>query len=327
MQQRRLLGTVVNVALLVASVLGGWWVFNHTQDIADWWRLRTYTPSAEVAQLADATTMVGRGRDMFYVSDPKVEDKAAFNANCSNAAGEGGTVLGCYALQGIYIYNVNDPRLPGVKQVTAAHEMLHAAYERLDSATRARVEALLQAEMDKRRGDSDLQETIQLYQKTEPGHIINEMHSILGTQYDNLAPELEQYYAQYFSNRGAIVAFAHGYGDVFKASKARIATYQMQLDQLKAQIDANTQVLDQKNATLQQDSVRLNALRSSDTTRYNQEVPPYNAKVNDYNALAGTTQNLINQYNTIVPLIQNELAQRIDLNNSLDSKYQPVPTQ
>ena len=30
-----------------------------------------------------------------------------------------------------YIYNVNDERLNGLKEVTAAHEMLHAAYERL----------------------------------------------------------------------------------------------------------------------------------------------------------------------------------------------------
>lgn len=327
MKQYRLLGAAVNLILFVASILVGWWIFTHTQDIADWWRLRTYTPSAQVVQLADAATMVGRGRDMFYVSDPKVEDKATFNSSCSSTASEHGSVLGCYVLQRIYIYNVNDPRLPGVKEVTAAHEMLHAAYERLDTATRTRVGALLQAEMDKRKGDAELQELIQLYQKTEPGEIINEMHSILGTEYEGLAPELEQYFAQYFSNRGAIVALAHGYKDVFKASKARIAGYQAQLDQLKVQIDANTQVLDQKNAVLQQESARLNALRNSDTSRYNQEVPPYNAKVNDYNALARATQNLINQYNAIVPLIQNEIAQQADLNNSLDSKYQPVPTQ
>lgn len=327
MKQRRLLGAVVNLVLFVTSILAGWWAFAHTQDIADWWRLRTYTPTADVVQLADATTMIGRGRDMFYVSDPKVEDKAAFNSSCSSIASEHGAVLGCYVLQHVYIYNVNDPRLPGVKEVTAAHEMLHAAYDRLDSKAQAHVETLVRAEMARRQGDAELQEIIQLYQKTEPGEIINEMHSILGTEYGDLAPELEQYFAQYFSNRGAIVALAHGYKDVFRASKARIANYQAQLDKLKAQIDANTQVLDQKNAVLQQDSARLNTLRSSDPVRYNQEVPPYNAKVNDYNALATATQNLINQYNAIVPRIQSEIAQQTDLNNSLDSKYQPVPTQ
>lgn len=327
MKQRRLLGAFVNLVLFTASIFAGWWVFTHTQDIADWWRLRNYTPAAHIVQLADATTMIGRGRDMFYVSDPAVEDKAAFNTSCSSTASEHGSVLGCYVLQRIYIYNVNDPRLPGVKEVTAAHEMLHAAYDRLDAPTRTRVEALLKVEMDKRQGDTELQELIQLYQKTEPGEIVNEMHSILGTEYDSLAPDLEQYYAEYFSNRAAIVALAHVYKDVFKASKARIANYQAQLDQLKLQIDANTQVLDQKNAVLQQDSARLNALRNSDPARYNQEVPSYNAKVNSYNALATATQNLVNQYNAIVPRIQNEIAQQTDLNNSLDSKYQPVPTQ
>ena len=35
-------------------------------------------------------------------------------------------VLGCYANREISIFNVTDQRLDGIREVTAAHEMLHA---------------------------------------------------------------------------------------------------------------------------------------------------------------------------------------------------------
>ena len=110
-------------------MLAAWMVINR-QAVVDWWRLSQYKPSAAVKQLADNDTMIGRGRDLFYISDPQIQDSAAFNKACKNE-GEKTIVLGCYKLQDIYLYNVTDARFNGVKEVTAAHEMLHAAYERL----------------------------------------------------------------------------------------------------------------------------------------------------------------------------------------------------
>ncbi len=45
-------------------------------------------------------------------------------------------ILGCYnpSSRDIYIYNVTNSELDGVKEVTAAHEMLHAAWERLSES-------------------------------------------------------------------------------------------------------------------------------------------------------------------------------------------------
>lgn len=318
---------IFNLLLIVAIGLGGWWVYFHHQDIVDWWRLQHYTPSAAVAQLANDDTMVGQGRNMFYASNPQIEDRSAFNANCGASLNEQGSVLGCYTRQNIYIFDVNDPRLPGVQQVTAAHETLHAAYERLDGATKARVDTLLQAELDKRTNDTDLQQAIALYNKTEPGELLNEMHSILGTEYSVLSPELEQYYQQYFSNRAKIVAYAKTYKSVFSASRARITMYQSRLDTLKQQIDSNTSQLNERIGEITTQSAQLEALRSSDPKTYNQQVPGFNAKVVAYNQLAATTQNLINQYNAIVVQYKNEIALQTDLTHSLDSKYQPVPTQ
>ncbi|HSE61853.1 MAG TPA: hypothetical protein VLA88_06195 [Candidatus Saccharimonadales bacterium] len=316
---------IVNVVISLAVLAGGLWAFWNIQSIVDWWRLMQYKPAAAIVQLANETTMIGRGRDMFYVSDPQIEARDAFNQHCSDhGAGEQGAVLGCYVRQSIYIFNVNDPRLPGVKEVTAAHEMLHAVYDRLDKPTKDRLNALLQAEFDKRKDDADLQEVVALYQKTEPGELLNEMHSILATEYTGLSPELETYYKQYFTDRQKVVSYAQGYKQVFKDSKTRVENYQKQLDALKQQIDTNNAQLKNEYAAIQSESLRLDALRHSDPATYNQQVSAYNARVTAYNNHIKTTQALVNQYNAIIPKIKSEVALQADLNNSLDSNYQPV---
>ena len=59
-------------------------------------------------------------------------------------------MLGCYILnKGIYVYDITDDRLAGVRQVTTAHEMLHAAYDRLSVKERAQVDAMTAAAYEK----------------------------------------------------------------------------------------------------------------------------------------------------------------------------------
>jgi hypothetical protein len=316
---------IVNTVVSLALIAGGAWAFFNFQSVVDWWRLMQYKPSAAIIKLADDTAMTGQGRNLFYVSDPKVEDRDAFNQHCSdNGAGEQGAVLGCYARQSIFIFDVNDPRLPGVEEVTAAHEMLHAVYERLDEATKTRINALLQAEFDKRKDDKELQDVVALYQKTEPGELLNEMHSILPTEYSDLAPELDAYYKQYFTDRQKVVGFTQSYKRMFRESRLRVENYQLQLDSLKQQIDTHNAQLSAEYASIQRESQQLDVLRQSDPNAYNQRVPAYNNRVTAYNNHIKTTQVLVNQYNDIIPRMRSEVALQAELNNSLDSKYQPV---
>lgn len=326
-QRTGIIWGLVNLAVIAGILFGAWQMILHRQDIIDWWRLRNYAPSAEIKKLADDTAMTSYSRNLFYVSDPKIDDRETFNQSCNNSLGEQGAVLGCYARQSIFIYNVNDPRLPGVKEVTAAHETLHAIYDRLDTTTKNQVNNWLQVELAKHASDTDLQATISLYNKSEPGELLNEMHSILGTEYGNLGPELEQYYSRYFSNRSVVVGLATSYKSVFTASKARIASYQSQLAALKSQIDSNTAILQQQQNSLQTQNEELDSLRHGDPTVYNSRVPSFNAQVMSYNQLVRSTQSLINQYNGIVAKEKEEIALQTDLNHSLNSNYQPVSTQ
>ncbi len=313
---------LTNLALLLATAGAGYFVVIYRQDIQDWWALRQYQAPTDIKLIADETTMVGRGRDMFYVSQPQIENSEDFNLHCSRN-GEKTKVLGCYAKQRIYLYNVTDPRLHGIEQVTAAHEMLHAAYERLNDSDRATVDSLLEAEL-RRATDDHLKTVIDSHAVDDPGKRLNEMHSILGTEYGNLAPELEIYYKQYFADRSKVVDFANQYRGTFEASQARIAQIGDQLESLKKQIDTNTVLLNLQKTEIDAEVAWLNTLRATDVNEYNKAVPGYNAKASAYNKLVLVTRGLIDSYNILVTEHNNEAAAQNSLYNSIDSHYQTV---
>ena len=321
---RRIALAVVQVGVSFGIIAAGFWVITHRQEVLDWWQLLNYKPTSDIVALADADKLTTRGRDMFYVSDPKVEDSQAFNLSCSDV-GEQGSVLGCYTAIGrIYIYNVTDNRLPRVKEVTAAHEMLHAAYARLDTATRKKVDLMVQAAADKLKSDTSLQDLEKIYVKSEPGELLNELHSIIGTEYGNLSPDLEAYYKQYFTDRSKVVGYAKQYKAIFDESKARIADYDKQLAELKTQISAMEAELTARRANLNSENARLAQLRQTDPAEYNNEVPGYNTDVRAFNELAHQYNAMVVEYNNLVIVRNREAAAQNDLSHSLDSKYKAL---
>src|SRR5438045_4204235 len=126
------LSKIVTAAISTVFIVSPLFVYLERQNVYDWWRLRNYVVPSNVAALADDTTMDPLARKIFYVAHPALQERDTFRANCT--VDEKTIVLGCYRSGiGIFVYDVNDPRLNGILQVTAAHEMLHAAYERLNT--------------------------------------------------------------------------------------------------------------------------------------------------------------------------------------------------
>lgn len=289
------------VWLLLLSIVAAVLVLQFRRPILDWVSLRNYTPPAAVAALVSADTMTPAATHAFYVNHPNIDSKVVFAGSC-NFGREQSIVLGCYHgnQQGIYILDVNDPRLDGVEQVTAAHEMLHAAYDRLSTKERMHIDTLLQAFYDKDVTDIRVRATIDQYRKTEPNDVVNEMHSIFGTEIATLTPELERYYSRYFTDRSKVVSFASAYSQEFTSRQQQVAAYDVQLKQLKANIEANTAELSKQQTSLQTMKSQLDAERSSDPAQYNRDVDSYNAQVNAYNAKIATTRSLIRQYNDLV---------------------------
>src|SRR5665213_3192248 len=179
------------------------------QNINDWWLLRHYQPPPAVAHLADQDTMTDYGRKIFYVNHASIESKTAFPQECPNNGGEQTIVLGCYHSNqaGIFLLSVTDPRLDGVEQVTAAHEMLHGAYDRLSSSAKARVDAMLLDYYNHDLHDQRVRDTIAAYRKSEPHDVVNEMHSVFGSEIAHLPAGLEQYYKHYFTDRSKVTGY------------------------------------------------------------------------------------------------------------------------
>lgn len=297
----------------------------YRRPLLDWLSLRNYTPPAAISALALADTMTPTATHDFYVNHPTIDTKTVFTSHC-NFGSEQSIVLGCYHSNqaGISLLDVTDPRLNGVEQVTAAHEMLHAAYDRLGSAERAHIDSLLQDFYTQHVTDTRVRVTIDLYRKTEPHDVTNEMHSIFGTEVLQLTPELEAYYQRYFTNRVAVAKFAAAYSSEFTGRQQQVASYDAQLKALKATIDANTNSLASQQANLQAMHSQLDAERGNDPAQYNQEVASYNAQVNAYNAQIVTTRSLITRYNELLDLRNRIALQEQELARAISGDSVPA---
>ena len=318
---KRIVSFILSLVILAVPVVA--WA--QRDYLFDTWRLHNYAPSSQVVHLADATTMTPEARHLFYVYHPSLEDKATFGNHCGNE--EQTIVLGCYILhRGIYLYDVPDNRLNGVEEVTAAHEMLHAQYDRLSSSDKKKVDALT-SETLKSITDERLLQTIEDYRKKDPSVVPNELHSILGTEVRNLPPQLEAYYKRYFTDRSKIVDFADAYKGEFTSREQKVADLDKQLTGLKTQIDNLNASLETQQAALKAQYNNLQQQKKSGQIEaYNAAVPVYNLAVQSYNADVNKERSLVTQYNNLVEernslaLEENQLIKALDSRETIQTQ-------
>ena len=310
------------MVLLAASPFIVW---TQRWDIYDYWRLRNYEAPAVVSQLALDTAMSDSARRLFYVYHPELKDKNSFSQSCNSS--ERTIVLGCYISgNGIYLFSVNDERLNGIMQVTAAHEVLHAAYERLSGGEKERTDQMIQTAYAAVKNQR-IHDTIEDYRKNG-ANIPNELHSILGTEVRDLPLELEDYYKRYFINRLKIVEYSEKYEQAFTERKQKIADYDHQLENLKQQIEALESDLEMREQTLQNERKRLDALLSAKNfDTYNAGVAGFNAQVGAYNSLVGRIRGLIDQHNRLVAERNSIAEEEGELIKAIDSRPETLPPQ
>ena len=317
---------LLKTCIFLAWVLAIFMVVANWQSIVDWWKLQNYSPPTAISALATDSTMTDYSRRVFYVNQPTL-DKENFIKNCPNDRKEQSIVLGCYHSNqnGIFLQKVTDPRLYGVEQVTAAHEMLHAAYDRLSKSERDRVDALLENYYNTQLKDERIIKTIDAYKITEPNDIVNEMHSIFATEIANLPPELEQYYKQYFKNRQQVVAFAQRYQSEFATREAAVAAADQQLASLKTQIENANADIDSRQASIDNKRAELVALRESENiSTYNANIPVYNGMVDSFNSRVRALRALITEYNALVERRNAIAVEENELVKSLSNDVSPI---
>ena len=219
----------VNIAPLWGLVLGG-------PSIGDRFTAMNFAPSEKISDLVKKSGMNDNGRFWFFVAQPQINEREEFNINCADVMHQETVVLGCYNGQ-IFLFNVTDERIRGIKAVTAAHEMLHVVYERLGVIERGRVDNLLRQELANTTDESIL-ELVELYDETEPGQKYNELHSIFGTQKRELSPELEKYYGKFFGDRQKVVTANEKYEEIFNEISRQADEMEAKLGTLGSEIES-----------------------------------------------------------------------------------------
>lgn len=270
MSRRRSIFYLVTLGGLLALYL-------NLQPLIDQYYLLTFHPAPDMASIISRLELTPSAKATLYRGRPRIDTKQAFNADCDPSRGE--LELGCFVGGRIYVLRITDPDLASEMEVVTAHELLHEEYARLSGSQRRQVDQLLEQAVQGIH-DPDLDARLADYAKTEPGERDNELHSILGTEYADLPPALENYYARYFTSRQAVVQAHAQYQQVFNGQKAKIDQELATIRSLKAQLTAL--------------NAQMDALRSGG------DIHGYNALVPRQNALVDQVNSLIRQYNADV---------------------------
>jgi chromosome segregation ATPase len=295
------------LALIVVTQAG--WI----DSLAD----RLFTPrSPEIARLAQLSQMTPSAQRLFYRQLPTIESKQTFLEQCQ--VPDQAIMLGCYHKGKIIIQDVTDPRLKGTMEVTAAHEMLHAAYARLSKQDIQDLAPRL-TRASNRVKDQRLKSVLDDYKLKDTQLYHNELHSHLGTELADLGdPTLETYYQRYFIDRRQVTALA-------QRSSAILTQLDQQADQLKPEIQqleaeltdleerikqAETELasshreLDQLDGELQSAKITAeSAIQQGATDSYSrvnqfeQQKVYYNQRVGQHNDRAEIQRNRITRFN------------------------------
>jgi hypothetical protein len=306
---KKTIGRIVTLVVVLGLALTVVYVWQNWQILLDEDTINRNPPSAAVVEIAERTAMNETGRRIFYASIPQLNDATDFNNNCSGFEGTM-IILGCYVNERIYVFDITDAQVAPAKYFTAAHEMLHAAYARLSEDERVRVNNLLNAEYD-RLNDPELIETMAGYDVMEPGQRDNELHSIIGTEYAALSPELEEYYARYFTDQDVVAGMAEQYKKIFRDIKA-------QRDALEAEMTAEEQAITVAENNYLAEADALSAAITSFNSCANQpgcfatqaqfdaqrtallnRQAALNTQLNNLNARVENYNNLVAQYNEL----------------------------
>lgn len=259
---KRTLATLVAVALAA----GGAYAFLNRQAINDHFAAQNFDASAEITDLTDQIELTSAGHRIFWATEPTLDASQNFNDRCAKVQhSEEGHILGCYTQDRIHLFNVTDERLDGIVEVTAAHELLHAAFARMSTQDRSALVNRLNdyyAKIEKQ--DAALAERMQVYRGLSKVGFANELHSVLGTERRELPEWLERHYAQWFEDRAVIIDYFDSYHAIFNELQARATELQEQLEALRSDIETRS------------------ATYSSEVERFNTEWNAFVARNNNF---------------------------------------------
>lgn len=314
----RLLALCLSMAILI---IAGVLVALNFQSIADTFSSFGYTPSEGIKQIGSSLDLTGDGNRIFLASRPALNTADEFNKSC-DAHEENASVLGCFVGREIHIYNIESEQLAGIKESTAAHELLHAVWSRLSQDEKNTLTKELEAVYTDAKHNAQLEEDLKTYGAAER---VDELHSRVGTEIKDLPSSLEEHYAKYFKDQDKIVSFYNSYIAPFNELKQQITTLSSELTALKEQIDSKTSEYESRanalNNTISEFNNCANTLDCfTDRATFNARRAGLVAEQEVVNSLYQEVDNMIKEYNAKVNSYNDNVLKTRDLEKLISSK-------
>ncbi|GAA2180248.1 hypothetical protein GCM10009785_10300 [Brooklawnia cerclae] len=246
--------------------------------------------SPDIAGVAAATTLTDPASRLFAATQPTLTtDEAVLREGCKGARFPlpGSRLSGCFAPgvpEGrIYAQRVDNPELAGTSEVTLAHELLHAVWDRMNAEQRAALEAPLEAVFAQ--GEPvERVELLTAYRDTDRERYLTELHSHIGTEVRVLPPELEEHYAGVFADRQVVVGLWEQSNRSVQAREADLEARYAQLEAQGDQTQAESEALQQLDQVRQAEAEELNAQFTQLDVRDADAVDAYNSRVGQFKA-------------------------------------------
>lgn len=217
----------------------------------------SYHPSDAMVEIKDDLELTSKGSRIFNAVLPELKEKDEFNQICRDEESEN-AILGCYRGDRIYIYNILSDELIGIREVTAAHELLHAVYHRMSADEKREIRDALLSVYEKNR--ELLGDELEIYADDKKEE---ELYVRIGTEIAELPEILERHYGAIFGNQDKIAGYYQGYIAVFRE-------------------------IEQKLEELLEKAQALDANITSKTSQYETEVAALNSEILEFNNCATT---------------------------------------
>ncbi|WGD38513.1 hypothetical protein [Lysinibacter sp. HNR] len=324
----RIIAFIAVIAVAAIALLG----YINRQYITDQVTVWTFTPSSEVVEVKDRLNLTDRGEFVFLASSPTLESSQLFNEQCSNVNhGDGGHVLGCFTGENIHLFKIDDERLNGVVEVTAAHELLHAAYSRLSDAEKEDLNRILLSEYERIGAEKpEIKERMAVYDQLTEAQFVNELHSVLGTEVSGLSAELEEHYATYFTNRQIILDLFNSYHSAFTSLQSQAQEIEAQMRSLGDSIESRRQSYEESittlNATIAAFNDRAQSGSFSSQAEFQSERNRLLSRADALEAERTTLESDVSKYNELRQKLIALGAESQELNRVLDSNLAPAPS-
>lgn len=265
--------------------------------------------SSDIKDIADKSGFNSRGKRLFYKASPELVDADELQSVCPSDSSDS-VEFGCYLpdKNKIYILYVSDQDYKYEEYTTAAHEVLHEAWNELTSEERG----VIAGELDKYYNDPSnqgavaLKETMKSYPTDDPT-LYSELHSFIGSEATYMSSELESHYAQYFSSRSAPVQADIDFNNALDLESKAIDEESARLDEQSAKIDQFR--VDHLDSF---DRVFARAEYYGDVDNYNDNVERYNKNLEIYNPMVDAYKAAVNTFNI-----------RVDSYNGLLASFKP----